>query len=155
MKTMAQRVLRLALALLFLSSTPAVGQSEQQPHPIPPMTTTVALRSFHTIYLSFKTSLIKPAVLAGRLQGHREFDLWQLSITNDPAADVIIEVDHQPGWFYYYYTMTHRESGLVLASGKTTDLDGASACRKIADTLISRIKRVRAVPEETEKDAKK
>ncbi len=147
--------LLIAFLLVVPSSNQSLAQADQKTGENSPMTTTVALLSFHTIYLSFKTSLIKPAVLAGRLQSHEEFDLWQLSITNDPAADVIVEVDHQPAWVYYYYTMTHRESGLVLASGKTTDLDGASACRKIADTLINRIKRVRSVPQATEKDAKK
>jgi hypothetical protein len=58
---------------------------------------------------------------------------------------------HQPGWFYYYYSMTHRQSDLVLAAGKTTDSDGASASRKIGDTIIKRIRRVRPIPEEPKK----
>ncbi len=145
----------LCLLMLLLSCTCAVAQDQQQPTSPPAMDTTAALRSFHTIYLNFKTGLIKPAVLAGRLQEHEEFDSWGLSIVNQPTADVIIEVDHQPGWFYYYYTMTHRESGLVLAAGKTTDLDGASASRKIADAVIKRIKRVRSAPESAQKENKK
>ncbi len=140
---------------LLLFWTHAAAQGPQQPTSPHGMSTTEALQSFHTIYLNIKTGLIKPAALAGRLQEHEEFDLWGLSLVNYPEADVTIEVDHQPGWFYYYYTMTHRESGLVLAAGKTTDLDGASACRKIADALVKRTKRVRPVPEAAKKETKK
>ncbi len=143
------------LSLLFLFCVPTLAQDAQSPTPAQQMDTATALKSFRTVYLDFKTKLIKPAVLAGRLQQHEEFDAWGLSIVNYPTADVVIEVDHQPAWFYYYYTMTHRESGLVLASGKTTDLDGASACRKIADALVKRIKRVRPVPETAQKETKK
>jgi hypothetical protein len=66
------------------------------------------LRTFKTIYVQSKTPLAKPQMLAGELQKNANFDSWGLSITNDLGADVVVEIDHQPGWFYYRYTMTHR-----------------------------------------------
>src|SRR6266700_6006261 len=76
------------------------------------------LRSFKTIYVQSKTPLAKPQMLAGELQKNPNFDAWDLSITNDPGAEVLIEMDHQPGWFYYTYSMTHQSSGIVLAAGR-------------------------------------
>src|SRR3954469_11401078 len=73
------------------------------------------LRTFKTIYVQSKTPLAKPQMLAGYLQKNESFDSWGLSITNDPGADVVVEIDHQPGWFYYTYTMTHESSRIVLA----------------------------------------
>jgi hypothetical protein len=86
------------------------------------------LRTFKTIYVQSKTPLAKPQMLAGELQKNDNFDSWGLSITNNPAADVTIEIDHQPGWFYYTYTMTHQSSGIVLARGGQSGCVGRQVC---------------------------
>jgi hypothetical protein len=59
------------------------------------------LRTFKTIYVQSKTPLAKPQMLAGELQKNASFDAWGLSITSNPGADVVVEIDHQPVWFYY------------------------------------------------------
>jgi hypothetical protein len=107
------------------------------------------LRTFKTIYVQSKTPLAKPEMLAGELQKSGDFDSWGLSITSDPAnADVVVEMDHQPGWFYYTYAMTHRSSGLVLAVGRMDAWDGKYASAKIAKALMKRCAAVR----KTQKD---
>jgi hypothetical protein len=105
------------------------------------------LRTFKTIYVQSKTPLAKPEMLAGELQKSSDFDNWGMSITSDPVdADVIVEMDHQPGWFYYTYKMTHRSSGVVLAVGRVDAWDGKYAAAKIAKALMKRCAAVRKAP---------
>ena len=107
------------------------------------------LRTFKAIYVQSKTPLAKSEMLAGELQKSSDFDNWELSITSDPAsADVMVEMDHQPGWFYYTYTMTHRASGLVLAVGRVDAWDGKYASAKIAKALMKRCAAVRKAPKD-------
>jgi hypothetical protein len=104
------------------------------------------MNSFHTIYAETGTWLSKPEILSGALMKHPEFDYWGMSFVTHRDADVRLKIDHQPGWFYYTYSLTHQPTGTVLASGKVTAWDGKVACDKIADELIKRIKKFRPVP---------
>ena len=104
------------------------------------------LRTFKTIYVQSKTPLAKPQMLAGELQKNANFDSWGLSITNDPGADVLVEIDHQPGRFYYTYTMTHQSSRIVLAVGRVDAWDGKQASARIAREIMKRVARFRSPP---------
>jgi hypothetical protein len=42
----------------------------------------------------------------------------------------------------------HSRSGLILSSGNVTAWDGPDACRKVADIVVNKLKKVRATPEE-------
>ncbi len=107
------------------------------------------LRTFKTIYVQSKTPLAKPQMLAGELQKSSDFDKWNLSITSDPAgADVVIEIDHQPGWFYYAYSMTHPASGLVLCVDRVDAWDGKYASAKVAKAIMKCVAKVRNPPKE-------
>jgi hypothetical protein len=108
-----------------------------------------ALRALKTLYIESRTPLAKPEMLAGELQKNENFDTWGLSITSDrPGADALVEIDHQPGWFYYTYKMTHQASGLVLAVGRVDAWDGKYASAKIAKEIMKRIGRVRNPPKD-------
>ena len=104
------------------------------------------LRTFKTIYVQSKTPLAKPQILAGELQKNASFDAWGLSITSNPGADVVVEIDHQPGWFYYTYAMTHQSSSIVLAVGRVNAWDGKQASARIAREIMKRVARVRNPP---------
>ncbi len=97
------------------------------------------MNSFHSIYVDTGTWLSKPEMLQGALMKHPEVDFWGLYITTRSGADTTLKIDHQPGWFYYPYSLTDRETGTVLAAGKVTAWDGKVACGKIADELVKRI----------------
>jgi hypothetical protein len=109
-----------------------------------PPTPVQILRTFRTIYIRASTWLSKSEMLGGELQKKREFDEWGLAILNDSGADVIITVDHQPGWFYYTYSMVHQATGTVVATGTVSAWDGKQACGKIAGEIIKCIKRARS-----------
>jgi len=119
-----------------------------------PSLATQLLRSLQTIRIETGTWLAKPEMCEGALQKHREFEAWELSIVRAARADVILKIDHQPGWFYYQYSMVHTASQVVLASGNVTAWDGKVACGKVADAVIDRIKRARPVPKAEPKDEK-
>ncbi len=104
------------------------------------------LKTFHTIQVKTGTWLSKPEMVQGALQKHDEFDAWGLAIVTGPDADTVLTIDHQPGWFYYTYSLTHTATGTVLLAGKLDAWDGNVACKKIADELIKRIKKVRPLP---------
>jgi len=105
------------------------------------------LRHFTTICVRSRTWLVKPEFVSSQLQKQKKFDEWDLAVSNSSDADVLVEVDHQPGWFYYTYTMTHQASGIVLDSGKVTALDGKLASTQIGNKIIKQIARYRELPE--------
>ena len=119
-----------------------------------PSVATQLLRSFQTIRVETATWLAKPEMCEGALQKRREFEAWELSVVRAGRADVVVKVDHQPGWFYYQYSMVHTATQVVLASGNVTAWDGTAACNKVADEIIDRIKRARPLPKKEQKDQK-
>lgn len=131
-------------SVLFLLLLPANAFAQAQASP--PTNSADILKSFHTIYVRAGTWLSKPEMLQGALQKHPEFDQWGLTIVSYSSADVTLTIDHQPGWFYYTYNMTHPATGIVVAAGKVSAWDGNVACNKIADEIIKRVRRVRPVP---------
>lgn len=115
-----------------------------------PSLATQYLRSFQTIHVATGTWLAKPEMCEGAIQKHREFDAWDLSFVRAAGADVVLKIDHQPGWFYYQYSMVHTASQVVLASGNVTAWDGKAACGRVADIIVARIKKARTPKEKTE-----
>ena len=155
----------LLCGLILVAASNAMAQQPEEkppaketpPPPAPaenPSIATQLLRSLQTIRIETGTWLAKPEMCEGALQKHREFDAWELSIVRAARADVIVKIDHQPGWFYYQYSMVHTASQTVLASGNVTAWDGKVACGKVADAVINRIKRARPVPKNDPKDEK-
>jgi hypothetical protein len=84
--------------------------------------------------------------LIGNSRDNLTADGPAVTIPKKRDADARLKIDHQPGWFYYTYSLTHQRTGTVLASGKVTAWDGKVACDKIADEVIKRIKKFRPVP---------
>ena len=136
----------LMLAALFL---PALAQEpSSRDSPIAEL-----MKSFQTIYAETGTWLSKPEMLSGAMMKHPEFDYWRLTFVTRTDADARLKIDHQPGWFYYTYSLIHQGTGTVLASGKVTAWDGKVACDKIADEVIKRIKKFRPVPAKKKEDS--
>src|SRR5215469_5822720 len=123
------------------NESPAEGQDNN------PSRATQLLQSYQTIRIETGTWLAKPEMCEGALRKHKEFEAWDLSIVRSGRADVVIKVDHQPGWFYYQYSMVHSASQVVLASGNVTAWDGTVACSMVADAVIERTKQARAKAE--------
>ena len=146
--------LGVALLSLFLVLRPSVAQAEEiqtgQDQAVsakPAGTENSAaeiLRNFRTLRVETGTWLAKPEMCEGALQSYKEIETWDLTIVRK-GADVVLKVDHQPGWFYYQYSMVHPQTGVVLASGNVTAWDGKTACGSVAKLVVERIKRARAI----------
>jgi len=108
-----------------------------------PSRTTELLRSYQSMRIETGTWLAKPEMCEGALQKNQDFQAWDLSIVRSGRADVVVKIDHQPGWFYYQYSMVHWTTQLVLTSGNVTAWDGAVACKMVAEAIIKRTKQAR------------
>src|SRR5690349_19259192 len=113
---MYRPILICGLILLIVASGVAQQQDEKPPakeSTAPsapadnPSLAAQLLRSLQTIRVETGTWLAKPEMCEGALQKRREFEAWELSIVRAARADVILKIDHQPGWFYYQYSMVH------------------------------------------------
>lgn len=138
---------RVGAALLFLLSSVVIGFAQPvAQNPVPDVNQ--ALRSIRTLSVQVDTWLAKPEMCEGALQSKKEFESWGIALLRQRYADGVLKIDHQPGWFYYQYSLSQPSTGLVLASGNVTAWDGKVACGKIANKIIERMKRARAVKTE-------
>ncbi len=145
------RILLVILMLVLVLCMSTAAQQKSSPaSPIAEL-----MNSFRTIYAETGTWLSKPEMLSGAMMKHPEFDYWGLSFVTHTGADARLKIDHQPGWFYYTYSLTHQATGTVLASGKVTAWDGKAACDKIASELIKRIKKFRPGPADKKEQSKR
>lgn len=99
------------------------------------------LLSSKKIYVDSETSLFKQAQLITELKKRKE--ITELGwIFLEPGwesrnkADLVIELDHQVFTFDFTFTITHRRTSIVIASGKAIIADGASGSKKMGDQII-------------------
>lgn len=101
-------------------------------------------RSFKTMYVGSNTSFLEPAVMTAELQKGDTLDNAGISIVDSPmATDTMLTVDHQKLTFDYTYKLVHRETGMVLVSGKFIAFDGPRAAAGLASDLLKRISKER------------
>ncbi len=106
------------------------------------------LLSSKTIAVNSRTSLFKEAQLITELKKRKEINElgW---VFLDPGwesrnkADLVIEIDHQVFTFDFTFTITHRRTSIVIASGKAIIADGASGSKKMGDQIIKSLSAVK------------
>ena len=150
----------LALALLVLSSVPALAQTTDksagsvdfigkpiviaraQTAPQPPPKPLDALRSGKLIYVKSSSLLVGVSVIEEKLQRRPEFQLMGLMVTRDfESADIVLELHHDL-FTMYVYTAFDPKSNVVVASGKLSSLGGTVA-GKVAERFLKQMLRVR------------
>lgn len=101
-----------------------------------------------TVYVESGTSFFEPVQLQNALRERDELDAWQMSIIDGGwdkrnIADLIVEVDRPLFTYTFTYRITHRDTGVILATGKVTAFDGNAAAPKLARKIVEEIKKAR------------
>lgn len=143
------------IALIGLCSTSPSAQladHEQGAEPLlrgkqrlnPPVYTdpNAALRSAKMIHVKSTSLLVGVAVIETKLQKRSEFSQLCLIITRDvEEADLILVVEHDV-FTKYTYTAIHKDTDIVVASGKLSSLGGTVA-GKVAKRFLQQVVRAR------------
>lgn len=112
-----------------------------------------------TIYVNSRTTFFKEQQLINEFSKRNFFKErdWQFLDGNwntRDKADLIIELDHQIFTYTFTFTISHRETSIVLAAGKVIILDGAAGAPKMVDRMIEKLSDVIAPKPNVAKDKK-
>jgi hypothetical protein len=82
------------------------------------------------------------------LRARTEANTWNLAIVDGwdkrNVADVLVSIDRPLFTYTFTYKLTHRATGILLATGKVTAFDGNAAAPKLAEKIIEEIRTARA-----------
>ncbi len=107
----------------------------------------VLMRNFRTIDVQSRSTWIEASAVQAALEKQPEFLAWGLVVVNDPkVADVMLTVDRVLFTWDFTYELTHRNTSIVLHTGKVTSIDGLHASSTIARRLMDKVKTARAKP---------
>ena len=100
-----------------------------------------------TVYVESGTSFFEPIQLQNALRKRAEMETWEMAILDAydkrQIADVFIEIDRPLFTYTFTYKVTHRSTGILLATGKVTAFDGNDAAPKLAGRIVEEIKKAR------------
>lgn len=100
-----------------------------------------------TLFVDSDTSYFEAVQLQNALRRRSETDIWQLAIVDGwdkrNVADILISIDRPLFTFTFTYKVTHRSTGIILATGKVTAFDGNEAAPMLAGRLVEEIRRAR------------
>jgi hypothetical protein len=103
------------------------------------------LRSARTVFFQSSTVYLRAESVENALRGKTEFQSFDIAIVKDrQSADLVIHLNRPLFTFDFTYSVTHRQSSRLIASGKVTAFDGNGAAPKIAKELIKHIQSARS-----------
>jgi TIR domain-containing protein/carboxypeptidase family protein len=131
--------------ILYLAPQPPPSQTRP---PTPPPDPPALLRDFKRLLVNasdarfFGSDQMKAA-----LQTNEDFAALEITIVDDPnVADVILEVGYTFPWDYPF-SLTHRDTSIVLVSGKGVGrLSGPAGAASVARELARLLKPYRSLP---------
>ena len=101
----------------------------------------ILLSRARTVYVYSGTSFFEGVQLENELRKQEEIDAWQMAITEKGnIADIHIDIDRPLFTYTFTYKVTHRSTGIILATGKVTAFDGNAAAPKLAQRIIEDIR---------------
>lgn len=99
------------------------------------------------LYIDSGTSFFEAVQLQNALRKRDEIDTWQMAMVDGwdkrNIADAIIEIDRPLFTYTFTYKITHRSTGIILATGKVTAFDGNAAAPKLAERIVEEIRKAR------------
>ncbi len=93
------------------------------------------------------TEYFETVQLQNALRKRSEYDAWQLAMIDDwqkrDVADTEIDIDRPLFTFTFTYKITNRKTGILLATGKVTAIDGNAAAPMLAERIVEDIRKAR------------
>jgi mono/diheme cytochrome c family protein len=103
------------------------------------------LRGARSVFITSRTVYLRPELLENALRKRTDFQSLDVAIVKDrDAADLVIELNRPLFTFDFTYSASHRQSSVLVASGKVVAFDGNGAAPKIAAELIRQMQLARA-----------
>lgn len=100
-----------------------------------------------TVFIESDTSFFESVQLQNALRKRDEVDTWQMAIVDGwdkrNIADMIVAVDRPLFTYTFTYKVTHRSTGIILATGKVTAIDGNAAAPMLAERIVEEIRKAR------------
>jgi len=100
-----------------------------------------------TVYVYSDTSYFEEVQLQNELRKRNEFEAWQVVIVDGHVArnvaDILVEIDRPLFTFTFTYEIMDRATGIVLATGKVTAVDGNAAAPKLASRVVEEMRKAR------------
>jgi mono/diheme cytochrome c family protein len=108
------------------------------------------LRSARTVFFWSDTVYLRSESVENALRGREDFQSLDIAIVKDrEAADLVIDLNRPLFTFDFTYSVIHRNSSRLVASGKVTAFNGNAAAPKIAKELTRQIQSARS-PRQTQ-----
>jgi hypothetical protein len=105
-----------------------------------------ALASARTLRVNTKTTYFTPFMLQKELMNNAEFLTLGLSVVNgDQGGELLVEVDRPLFTYDFTYSVSDSHTGIVVATGKVTAIDGPHAAQGIAEKLVREFEKGRAL----------
>jgi hypothetical protein len=105
------------------------------------------LRSARSIFVESHTIWMKGNLLQDALYVRPEMREWGMRITDHRnEADIYIDVTRPFLTYDWIFTMIDTKTGMLLATGKVTAIDGPAAAQRLAIDIVNQIRGVRPVP---------
>jgi hypothetical protein len=132
--------------ILFLSVSAAFAQpgSQAPDNRVPDNKDLVA--KAHSLYVQSDTFYMKRERLESCLLKSSEFKAWNLQLTNSKdSADLVVEVKRIVFTNHFTYTVTDRNTDIIVMAGKVDSLAG-TVYQMISDRIIHTMKEFRGDP---------
>ncbi|HKP36801.1 MAG TPA: hypothetical protein VJT71_08075 [Pyrinomonadaceae bacterium] len=99
------------------------------------------------LYIDSDTTFFDAVQMQNALRQRSETNAWQLAIVDGwdkrNIADVDISIDRPLFTYTFTYKITHRATGILLATGKVTAFDGNAAAPMLAEKIVDEIRNAR------------
>jgi hypothetical protein len=113
---------------------------EEQPIPI------TSLARARTLRVTSKTTFFIPFMLEKELLNNAEFRALGINVLDDRGGgELLVNVDRPLFTYDFTYSVSDSHSGIVLATGKVTAIDGPHAAQGIAKKIVLELEKARAL----------
>jgi hypothetical protein len=139
---MEEHMKRLLLAILIVTTAGAgLAQSDSRT----PDNKALVSKA-HSLYVQSDTFYMKRERLESCLLKSPEFKAWDLQLTNSKdSADLLVEVKRIVFTNHFTYTVTDRNTEIIVMAGKVDSLAG-TVYQLISDSIIHTMKEFRGDP---------